>query len=411
MNFGPFSVKFTPVSMKSGVFSMNFTGRAERRNAAALWDTGDLMNQPDPHAPLPITPESILASVTGGTPRRREWMRTWRPSDFRSFSPPKDFVLMGDHHLTRGGLSVLGGAPGVGKSRAALGLAISGATGRPWMGLPVHCRYRTLIVQIENGEFRLKKELDEAFSGMPEVDMDEWLLITPPPAHGLAFGEPGFREEFTRVLATFRPGLVIIDPWNRVAEGDKQGDYRAALDDIFSCLPAAAEEKPAVLILHHMRKKGSEPGSRKLGRDLLHELAGSYQIGSAARCVFILEAASNQTADRTVVLTCCKNNDGMEGHPSAWLRGNGLFLPATGFDMEAYLEGDKPQGNGNAILIAETVKVLCGMRGETKGQAAKRLVDAGVCQRSKAYMLLENHPNIETDAAGKLWWREDEIQP
>ena len=49
-----------------------------------------------------------------------------------------------------------------------------------------------------------------------------------------------------------------------------------------------------------------------------------------------------------------------------------------------------------------------GMRGETKRQAAARLVDSGICQRSKAYQLLDGHPKIETDSQGLLWWREDD---
>jgi len=374
--------------------------------------TSRLMANPQADTPAPITPDTILASLTG-TPAapaapanaRRDWLRLWKPSDFLSFEPPKDFVLLGDFHLTRGGISVLGGAPGVGKSRAALGLAIAGATGRPWMGHRVHARFRTLIIQIENGEFRLKKELEDAFADLPDVDMDDWLRITPPPPRGLAFNEPGFREELAKIIREFKPGLIIIDPWNRVAEGDKQADYRQALDDILACLPEAAEEKPAVLILHHMRKKGSEH-TRKQGRDLLHELAGSYQIGSAARCVFILEPASNHTSDPTVVLTCCKNNDGKEGEPTAWIRCNGLFQPALGFDMEVFRNG-----GGNAqdpALAPAIVNALYGMRGETKTQAVARLMGSGACQRSKAYQVLDTHPRIETDQQGKLWWRDEE---
>src|SRR5687767_6234590 len=105
------------------------------------------MQHPHTDSPQPITIDSILAAATGteaatsnAPTRPREWLRLWKPSDFLSFDPPKDFVLLGDFHLTRGGISVLGGAPGVGKSRAALGLAIAGATGRSWMGHAVHCR-------------------------------------------------------------------------------------------------------------------------------------------------------------------------------------------------------------------------------------------------------------------------------
>jgi hypothetical protein len=347
----------------------------------------------------PITPDELEAAA--GKNPSRPWLEVWKPSDFLNYDPPHDFILVGDCHLTRGGISVLGGWPGVGKSRAALGLAVAGATGKPWMGLKVHARFRTLIIQIENGQWRLKNELAEA---LPDGGLDDWMRITPPPARGLAFHEPAFRERVANVIAEFRPALVIIDPWNRVAEGDKQGDYRQALDAILDCLPTDPAEKPAVLIIHHMRKKGSE-STRKQGRDLLHELAGSYQIGSAARCVFVLEPACNDTSDPTVVLTCCKNNDGKEGSPSAWIRQNGLFASASGFDMEAFLCPDNLNGtrgvNPNAVASA-----LRGMRGETKKQAVARLVNAEVCKDSKAYAILKDHPQIIEEANGKLYWRE-----
>jgi hypothetical protein len=350
--------------------------------------------------PMPITQNGVESSA--GIQSKRRWLDLWKPSDFAAFEPSADFMLMGDCHLTRGGITVLGGWPGVGKSRAALGLAIAGATGRDWLGHKIHARFRTLLIQIENGEWRLKHELAEAIQN---EDLDEWLRITPPPPYGLAFHEAGFREQVATIIREFRPGLVIIDPWNRVAEGDKQGDYRQALEAILECLPGDPAEKPAVLIIHHMRKKGSD-AIRKQGRDLLHELAGSYQIGSAARCVFVLEPGSSDTTDPSVVLTCCKNNDGREGEPSAWIRRNGLFTSAVDFDMVAFLEVDTST-RGRSTPDGAVARALRGMNGDTKAAAVRRLVSAGVCAKSKAYAILASHPNVEEDEAGKLWWREE----
>jgi hypothetical protein len=345
--------------------------------------------------PKPVTVEAILA---GAGEKPREYVPLWSPSSFTGFEPPEDFVLMGDCHLTRGNLTVLGGWPGVGKSRAALGLAIAGARGVPWLGHRIHARFRSLIIQCENGPYRLKSELTEALAG---IDLDDWLRISPPPPYGLLFQEPAFREELRAKIADWQPGLVIIDPWNRAADGDKQADYRGALDAVFECLPDDPSAKPAVLVIHHMRKKSNE-AIRKTGRDLLHELAGSYQIGSAARAVFALEPASKDVTDGTVVLTCCKNNDGKEGAPSAWHRRNGLFDPNPDFDMEAFLSGDEGKNSASAIATA-----LRGMAGEPKGAAAARLVSAGVCGRSKAYQILKDDPRVEEDSSGRYWWNEE----
>jgi hypothetical protein len=63
--------------------------------------------------------------------------------------------IVGDYHIVKGGVVVEGGAPGVGKSRGLIALAVSGATGNEWFGYKIHRKFKTLIVQTENGEFRL----------------------------------------------------------------------------------------------------------------------------------------------------------------------------------------------------------------------------------------------------------------
>jgi hypothetical protein len=106
-----------------------------------------------------------------------------RPSELRDFQPPEGIVLVGDNHITRGSVFVIGGAPGVGKSRATVALAEAGATSYEWFGLKVHSKFKTLIIQNENGRYRLKQE----FSELDCETMDEFVRITPPPTYGLCF--------------------------------------------------------------------------------------------------------------------------------------------------------------------------------------------------------------------------------
>jgi hypothetical protein len=131
--------------------------------------------EPEPIESNPSTP----LGQTDGQTKAREWLQTWSPCEFIAFEPPKDFILAGDCHVTRGGITVLGGAPGVGKSRAALGLALAGATGKKWIGFEIHSKFRTLVIQAENGPFRLKGELGD-ISQSATPDLDDWLRITPP---------------------------------------------------------------------------------------------------------------------------------------------------------------------------------------------------------------------------------------
>ena len=73
------------------------------------------------------------------------------PKQIKNYEPPAGTVLVGDNHITRGSVFVIGGSPGVGKSRSAVALAVAGATGFDWFGLKMHSRLKTLIVQNENG--------------------------------------------------------------------------------------------------------------------------------------------------------------------------------------------------------------------------------------------------------------------
>jgi hypothetical protein len=304
------------------------------------------------------------------------------PDELADWETPEGFNLAGDAHLVRGGLSVIAGVPGCGKSRTLAGLAVAGATGSPWMGLEVHARFRTLIVQAENGPFRLKQEFSEIREGAG-VDLNDWLRVNYPGRHGLPLHEPAFRREMREMIRIFTPGVVAFDPWNRIVHDDKQKDYRAAIDWLMDLLPEEIEERPALVVVCHLRKRSGGEG-RKRGRDLLPELSGSGMIGSAARSVFILEPASPDPADNRVVWTVAKNNDGHEGASSAWLRRNGLFDRFEEFDFDEFFSG---ADMGREKITADKIRDMIGS-GILKKKAAKRLQEITGCGQSAAYAAL-----------------------
>src|SRR5581483_3593969 len=66
------------------------------------------------------------------------------PLELQNYTPPPGLVLIGECHVVKGSVFVIGGAPGVGKSRAAVALAVAGATGENWFGLTTHRKFRTM---------------------------------------------------------------------------------------------------------------------------------------------------------------------------------------------------------------------------------------------------------------------------
>lgn len=260
----------------------------------------------------------------------------YRPSELAAFTPPEGFNLVGDYHIQKATPFVIGGAPGVGKSRGAVALAVAGGrdgTGE-WFGCKVHRPFKTMIVQAENGRVRLKNE----FADLDCAALDEFVRVCSPPPYGFAFDRLDFCDELRREIEKFRPDVFILDPFNRLARDDKARDYAEAFEDLLAVLPTG-DDAPALGIVAHTRKPRAE--ERANGRALLNLLAGSYVIGSVPRTVFVMQAASDDTEDKRVVWTCCKNNDGELGKRSAWERGNGLFVPVQDFDWTTFEEGSE----------------------------------------------------------------------
>lgn len=319
-------------------------------------------------------------------PSRKPLFTFHKPSYFADYSMPPDMILVGDCHITRGDITVLGGVPGCGKSRLLVSLAIAGKQGKgaSWMGHQVHAPFKMAILQAENGEVRLKRELQDI--GDQGHDLDDWLFITPPPPRGFAFGDEEFCRQLRLWLDAVKPGVLAIDPWNRAASDDKAKDYSAALEAVLSCLPEGPN-KPAVIIVHHLRKQLGGEG-RKRGRDLLNELSGSYVIGSACRAAFILEPATPDAEDDRVILSCAKNNNGEMGKPTAWHRRNGLFAPCADFDWKEWNHGG---GNKRSVIELEDLAAIFdyGQKTLSRSEAAKALKSQADVGNSAAYDALK----------------------
>ena len=251
------------------------------------------------------------------------------PSELSAFTPPEGFNLAGNYHIQKAAPFVIGGAPGVGKSRAAVALAVAGAKVGDWFGCMVHRQFKTMIVQAENGRVRLKNE----FADLDCAALDEFVRVCSPPPFGFAFDRVAFCDQLRREIEIFQPDVFILDPFNRLARDDKARDYAEAFEDLLSVLPTG-DDAPALGIVAHTRKPRAD--ERASGRALLNLLAGSYVVGSVPRTVFVMQSVSDDTTDNRIVWTCCKNNDGELGQRSAWERRNSLFVPVTDFDWKTF---------------------------------------------------------------------------
>jgi len=284
---------------------------------------------------------TLKQSISG-----RSLIQLVNPVEAVDYVPDEGVLLVGDQHIVRGDFFVIGGPAGIGKSRAATALALAGATQQDWFGLKVHTQFKTMIIQNENNQSRLASE----YRDLPVEEMRDFVLISKPPKCGLAFGDSKFQAAITEHCESFNPDIVIIDPWGRTTSGDTKQDYSEGFDNIYSCMPG--EPGPAIGIVAHTKKpKDSE---KKMGRDALHELSGSFMLGAVPRSVFVMYAATNDPQDNLVIWQNAKNSDGAMSPTSAWHRKNGLFAPCPDFDWNGY-ENSSDKQTKCTIDALETV--------------------------------------------------------
>lgn len=334
--------------------------------------------------------ERIQANIIPLDEPRLPRITFYSPSQLRAYVPATDIVLVGHCHVMRGETFLIGGEPGVGKSRAATALAVAGATlNSQWFGLPVHRQFRTMIVQTENGPHRLQQEYGSLHNC---AQLDEWIRVSEPPPFGLTLSHSEFQADIKAALDSFQPDCVILDPWNAAARDDKQKDYSETFDALRNLLPTGAG-KPALGIVAHTRKPGPNE-KRTGGTSLLHVLSGSHILTSVPRSVFVLLRGSDDESSDSVI--CCnpKNNNGPQVDRTAWRREMAGFTPDDDFD---WAEFDKPPDKRATVTLEHLAEVFeDGGELELKEAAHRLATLAGINDRS-AYNALGPKSRFKTN--------------
>lgn len=219
---------------------------------------------------------------------------------------------------------IIGGEPKTMKSTITLALALSVATGRPFLGrYPVGTVGPALVVQEENAPWQVQDRLRKVANSYgligkgeieqqkaPEGSMGKVItrLDFPPEAPVRFLNNYGFdltREEdrdlLIREIETHRPVVVVLDPLYLMLGGvdeNRSSDLRPVLQWLMAI---RYEYRTAVIVVHHWRKPSSSsgtvggrvgrPGQQLMGSGTLH---GWIDSGLYAELV-------EQQENRTVV--------------------------------------------------------------------------------------------------------------
>ena len=278
---------------------------------------------------LMITIQAELDTCTrlGMEEEKKVALKMWKPSEILEYNPPADMKLVGDNEIVKGyeGLVLIAGPGSSGKSLAGSTLALAGAgASSHWMGREVHRRFKTMIIQAENGAIRLKDEFSAIKAQNPELPLDDYILVSSPPEGGLPFHKADFRAAIREEAARFKPDLVILDTWAQIAADDAAKDVIDKIGEIRSCFPGG-DEFPGIVIMAHTKKPRADEVRK--GRGLINQVSGSIALANAARCVYMLLPWSEEMEDNRIYWACVKLNNGKMYQATVWHRKFGsLFV-------------------------------------------------------------------------------------
>lgn len=173
------------------------------------------------------------------------------------------------------GASLLAGAPKIGKSWMALGIALAVAGGRPAFGSIASEYGDVLYLALEDNERRLKKRLLHMNQGTPErlTFMTDWPTMD----------EGAIDQLEAWVASVERPMLIVVDVLTKVRGTAKNGEsaYEADYRALTGLQGLAGRHGMAVVIVHHTRKMEAD--------DPFDSVSGTRGLTGAADSVLVLK--------------------------------------------------------------------------------------------------------------------------
>ena len=184
------------------------------------------------------------------------------------------------------GLTILGGAPKVGKSWLMLDLCNHVANGEPFWGNEVR-QGSTLYLCLEDTPRRLQNRINT-------------ITDSPSPASFLAteaLSLAGGLCEQIRAFAASYPDLVlvVIDTLQLVRGSSTELSYAGDYGDVRQLKTLADELSISIVVIHHLRKMDDS--------DPLNKISGTTGLNGAADATLVLERSGRDSGEATLLCT------------------------------------------------------------------------------------------------------------
>lgn len=204
-----------------------------------------------------------------------EWLEFTFDQLVTSSLPPISWVVA---DLVPEGTTLLAGPPKLGKSWFVLDLAISVATGRPFLGAPTIAG-DVLVLALEDNARRLQGRTKSILGKTPLPPADALRFRTIAPHLGT-----GLEEVINQWAGSVpSPRLVVIDTLGRVQGRAKDDPYSASVAELGSLQALASAHGMAIVAVTHTRKVSDTQGA-----DFLEAVLGSQGLAGTADSILVL---------------------------------------------------------------------------------------------------------------------------
>ena len=152
-----------------------------------------------------------------------------------------------------GGVMVLAGAPGTGKSFTALSWAAAIAEGEPWFG---HAVQQARVVYVLGEGWRKFGRRTKAWSEANGRRISDDLKFLNGVPLGFDLADPDVAQAFIEEMAEIKPGLIVIDTFSKLAKVESENDNVQVAQVMANAEAISQATGATVLLIHHVTKAG-----------------------------------------------------------------------------------------------------------------------------------------------------------
>lgn len=164
--------------------------------------------------------------------------------------------------LQTGSRAILYGHGGVGKSNVIMDLSVAVASGTPFLGEMMPAKQGPVLVCSTEGDIFANRDRLLWLTNAHDVPLDIPLYFM---QDAMLLDDNRDREEFWKIIAAYRPVLLILDPLDSFFWGEENS--ASATKPVRHFINSVIQEfRTCVVVLHHAASKSEEPGQLRKPR-------------------------------------------------------------------------------------------------------------------------------------------------